>query len=455
MIYAMYNKLVEFDENMDLIPALAESWSVAGDNVTWTFNLREGVSFHSGTPFNATHVVEHFETILANPGGPYSLYSAITNISAPDDNTVVMVTATPNAAILTNLAYGPGGIPNADLINSLGDDYSASADGTGAFELSSYTPGERIEFTANEDYWGGEPAIENLNFVIITDAASRNVAVQTGEVQLAESISLTDVPTVEANANLEQIILTERLAWFWVNHHRTELNDTRVRQAINYAINKTAIVEDIFGGLADEHTTVMPVKTRFAYETGKYAYNITKAAELMDDAGYSDGFTVEMWTLYGSYLFAEEIAEYVQAQLDLINITVTIVPKDSGSIWGEALAVDENGTSTATFDLMYLTFGTSTGDPDYFMVRNYQTQPPTGFSYGYNNSALNALLADGKAATDPIARGWAYANASQIVFDDAVGVWLFDQPNFIAHDKDLEGVIVIPNNQLAPPTHTC
>jgi ABC-type transport system substrate-binding protein len=208
MIYAMYNKLVEFDADMDLIPGLAESWSVAGDNVTWTFNLREGVSFHSGTPFNATHVVEHFETILANPGGPYSLYSAISNISAPDDNTVVMVTATPNAAILTNLAYGPGGIPNADLINSLGDDYSASADGTGAFELSSYTPGERIEFTANEDYWGGEPAIENLNFVIITDAASRNVAVQTGEVQLAESISLTDVPTVEANANLEQIILT-------------------------------------------------------------------------------------------------------------------------------------------------------------------------------------------------------------------------------------------------------
>jgi ABC-type transport system substrate-binding protein len=287
-----------------------------------------------------------------------------------------------------------------------------------------------------------------LIFVVITDTAARTVAVQTGEVQVGESMSLTDLPTLEANPALEQITIAERLAYFWINFHRDELNDTQVRQALNYAINKTAIVEDIFGGITEEHTTVMPIYTRFAYATGRYEYNLTKAQELMAAAGYSAGFTLDMWTLYGSYVYAEEIAEYCQSQWALINVTVNIIPKDSGSIWGEALAVDENGTSTADFDIMYLTFGTSTGDPDYFMVRNYQTQPPTGFSYGYNNSVLNDLLQAGKEAGDETVRGWYYANASQVVFDDAVSIWLFNQPNIVSHSADLEGLIIIGNNQM-------
>lgn len=386
----IYNRLVEFERGeTNIIPGLAESWEVSEDGLTYTFKLRPGVKFHSNdsfTPsrdFNADDVIFSFERqgVESHPffnvsGGSYEYFNAmsmgslIDSVEKVDDLTVRFNLSRPEAPFIANLAMDFASILSAeygDQMLAAGTPEQMDLDpiGTGPFALVAFQRDAVIRYKAHDDFFRGRAPIDDLIFTITPDPSVRFAKLQAGECHIMPFPNPADLAEMEANPDIN-LLQREGLnvGYLAFNVEREPFGNKQVRQALNMAVNKDAILDAVFQGAGVAATNPIPPTIWSYNETIEdYAYDPDAARALLAEAGFPDGFKTNIWAMPVQRPYnpnARRMAEVIQADWAEIGVEAEIVSFE----WGEYLSRSKNGEH----ETVLLGWTGDNGDPDNFLA---------------------------------------------------------------------------------------
>lgn len=423
----VYDTLVEPDENLEMRPALAESWEVSDDQLTWTFDLRRGVTFHDGSPFSADDVVYSYNRIIDQKLSNADRFTAVTDVTAADEYTVKITVAQPTPNLLSNIG-GFKGMAIVQRKNAESGEIATHPIGTGPFAFKSAQSGESITLVANKNYWGGSPPISGVTFRFIPEASTALSALQAGEIDWTDSIPTQRVRELKADESIKLGMTPSNDYWYFaLNEARKPWNDVRVRRAIAYGVDRDAIVEATGYGTATANQLAIPKGSPWYTAYHGYTLDIATAKSLLGQAGVKD-LTLDMMAT-SDYPQTVTAAQIIADNLAALGITVKIRTVDFAT-WLD----DENA---GNFDLLMMGW-LGNIDPDDF----YYAQQRTGGKSNaqkYSNRTVDGLLDAGRTKTDRVARAGLYARAATIVADEASYIYLYNPSVIQAWSKSLSG----------------
>lgn len=452
VVKMLYNTLLKFEDDGTVVGDLAESWSVSEDKLTWTFNLKQGVKFHNGKELTSADVKATFDRALnAEAGGlrTTEIIKMFTAVEAPDPYTVTITTDGPYGPMESLMCNMSLGIMDADYIEQYGLDLGTSVEGengTGPFKVVSWERDQEIVVERFDDYFGTPAKLQTVVYTVIPEAASRVIALETGEVDVIDKPTDEDLARLEADTEnftvLRKPTISQRLFRFGCND--PIISNTKVRQAIVYAIDRQAIIDALFTGSAYPSTAPLAPVT-FGYSNlGEIEQDLELAKSLLAEAGYPDGFDTKIVTTE-RYQNGIELAEIISQQLAEIGINAKI------EVWEwSALSASWNGITADEFDqpIFIMGAGPSMRDAD-GGLRGLYTTSETGLNdrnYGfYSNAEVDALIEQGMQETDQQKRVEIYKEAMEILYrEDPVAFWLFDMYGLAITSSKVEGVTLSP-----------
>lgn len=426
----VFEGLVGFDENGGVIPGLAKNWEISEDNLTYTFYLRDNVKFHNGKPLTAEDVLYTYENLSGLNGEKAisSKFASITSMEAPDDYTVVITLSHVNAAFLqfNKIAVLPNGY----------EDQATFPVGTGPFRFVEYVPGQKVVLEKNQDYYEESrmPKIDRAEVYIMSDESAVVSALQSGQLDIAgvtaenaEMLS-SEFDIYNAPQNMVQI--------FALNNKVEPFHDVRVRQALNYVVDKQQVIDGVFGGYATElYSNFSPVMEAYYNDTlaEVYSVNLEKAKVLLEEAGYGDGFSMTI-TVPANYQKHIDTAQIIVEQLKQVNINAEIQLIEWGT-WLEHVYTNAQYQST-------IVGLTGKLDPNDVLGRFTTTYAKNFFQY--SNPAYDELIEKALTETDESVREEYYKECQKILTEDAVAVWICDPNLTVATRKDLKGYTFYP-----------
>jgi peptide/nickel transport system substrate-binding protein len=443
----LFETLLNFGEQDTTIkPGLAKEWTVSDDGLTYTFKLQEGVKFHDGTDFNAEAVIKNVNRWKAGNKEQFyyfnSMFKAegadvITDVKADGDYTVIFTLSRPQAPFLKNLAMSPFGIASPTAFEKDGDKFGQNPVGTGPFKFVEWRPNETITIEKFDDYWQeGLPKLDRVIFQVFQDNTARLNALIAGEIDLADGVNPSDGKTVEANAALQ---LIERpsmnIGYLGLTNTRPPFDDKLVRQAVNYAINKQAIVDAFFEGRAQVAANPMPPSiSGYNKDIEPYPYDPEKAKALLAEAGY-DGKEIELWAMPVARPYmpdAAKVAEVIKKNLEDVGIPAKIVSFE----WATYLEKAKNGEA----DAFMLGWTGDNGDADNFIYTLLDKDNIGSNNYAYySNDEVHDLLIAAQSETDEAKRIELYKQAQVIIHDDAPWVPLAHSTPLLAAKAGVKG----------------
>ena len=428
----MYEGLLAYKEgSLEVEPALATSWTVSDDGKTYTFKLREGVKFHDGTDFDAEAVKFNFDRVTDKnhpyyDTGPFPFIfelGPIAGTEAIDKYTVAIHLASPYAPMLTMLASSIGGLAGISpaAVKQYGKEFSRHGVGTGPFKFKLWESNRQIVLEANPDYWGGAPKLKGVVFRPIVDENARVSEMLSGGTDVTIEVPPDNVATFTADPRFKFYEQEGPHLWYLLlNTKDKPFNDKLVRQAANYAINKTALVEKVLKGTATVAAGPTPPAFQWAHDAAlaPYPYDPEKAKALLAQAGYPDGVDVTFYvTESGSGMLSPVImGTAIQADLAAVGIRAKIETYEWNTFLGKIIPGMEGKAKIAELSFM-------TQDPDMHPFLALKTGAPVNSGY-YSNPEVDALIDQGRAATDPAERAAIYKKMQEIVFEDAPWVYI-------------------------------
>jgi len=429
----VYDGLVRYaDGTLEPEPALATDWEISEDGTVYTFNLREGVEFHDGTPFNAEAVVFNFERMLNedhpyHDTGPFPLsffFSAVDTVEAVDDTTVRFTLNEPYAPFLSNLAYPTGLIVSPQAVREHEENFGRNPSGTGAYRFAEWEPNQRVVVEKNPDYWDGAPPLDAVLFRPITDANTRIAEMRSGGLDVMVEVPPDALAQFRDDDSFTVYEQAGPHLWFLILNTREAPFDSKlVRQAANYAVDKQAITENILQGTAEVAAGPTPPAFAWAHneDLEPYPHDPERARELLAEAGY-DGETVTFYVTEGGSGMLDPVAmgTAIQADLEEVGMDVEIETYEWNTFLGEVNPGLEGKADMAEMAWM-------TNDPDtlpYLALRSAAMPDQGGFNSGYySNEEVDRLLEEARAATDQSRRAELYKQMQEIVYEDAP--WVF------------------------------
>ncbi len=457
------------------IPALATDYSVSDDGLVWTINLREGVKFHDGTPFNADAVVFNFERQWKTDhpfhfeSEVYAYYeymwggfdddSIITNVEAVDDYTVEFTLREALAPMLANLAMDMFAISSPTAMEKYGEDYgtpSAGAVGTGPFKFVEWLEDDHITVDANMDYWGGAPTIGRIIWRVIPDDSARYLALKAGDIHGMEQAGIEDIKDCEADANCYVEAIGLNTGYLAFNYHITELQDPKVREAVFHAIDREGLREAFYGNYGQVPTTFLHPSMWGRPDLDPWEYDPDLSRQLLAEAGFPDGLkevtnedTGEVGPLKLYYMpvtrfyypSPKEIGEAMAADLAKAGIDTELILEGD---WPTYLAAAREGR---LYGLFMLGWGGDNGDPDnflcYFFCRVGDPDNIDGAGW-YYNPELAELLKKAAVAPDQAARAAMYEEAETMLYDDRARLWVMHNDTPRIFSAKVSGFVVQP-----------
>ena len=429
----MYDGLVRYkDGTLEVEPSLATSWDISEDGTVYTFKLREGVTFHDGTPFNAAAVKFNFDRMLKDDHpyhdtGPFPLaffFSSVSDVTVVDDLTVKFDLSEPYAPFLSNLAYPTGLIISPKAVEDNGADVGRNPAGTGAYKFAEWESNSRVVLEKNPDYWDGAPALEAIVYRPITDANTRVAEMLAGGLDVMVEVPPDNLAQFRDDANFTVYEQAGPHLWFLIlNAKEGPFATKAIRQAANYAINKEALVDNILQGTAEVAAGPTPPAFAWAYDESlsPYPYDPEKAKALLEEGGY-DGSEVTFYVTEGGSGMLDPIAmgTAIQADLEAVGMSVKIETYEWNTFLGKVNPGLEGAADMAEMAWM-------TNDPDtlpFLALRTEAFPDKGGFNSGYySNPEVDELLENARQATDQDERARLYKEMQQIVYEDAP--WVF------------------------------
>jgi dipeptide transport system substrate-binding protein len=438
-----YDRLTQFAPGSTAVqPGLAESWDISADGKVYTFHLRQGVKFHTTAYFTPTRDFNADDVVFSlnrqrdkkNPwysyaGGAWPYFSAVgldTLIKAVDKvnaSTVRITLTRADAGVLADLAMDFASILSKEYADSLAKaknqpQLNQMPVGTGPFVFIAYQPGQGLYMVANREYWGGIPPVSNLNFAITPKPADRLAKLQSGACQVSAAPDAATLAALKGDANIT-VATAERadVAFLAYNTADPAFADPRVRKALGMAIDRQAIVDQVYGGSANAANAIMP-RTMFGYD-GKImgdTYSVDRAKALLAEAGVS-GLKVKLLATRTPRPYSPDLAktaDMIAADLGKIGVEASVVTPD---LLGDYLrqSADKKRDTVALIG-----WTSDNGDPDNFLSLLLSCE-----AVGQSNRAewcnedFSKALAAARAATDPAERARLYSQAQQIVLDQA------------------------------------
>ena len=457
----MVEPLFKIDEKGNLVPWLAESYEVSEDGKEIIVKLRKGVYFQDGTPLTAEAVRFTFMNRVLNESVRVPLrswFAALDRVEVVDDYTVKFVLKYPYAPFLRVLTTTVAGIVSPNAVKKLGERiaYEPFDIGTGPFKFKEWVKGDRIVLVKNENYWRGPVKIDKVIFKIVPEAQTREAMLLAGDVDMVVLPPPTDIPKLEADPTI-RVVKADSTRYLLVGIlQKGPLKDKRVRQALNYAVDKEALVNNVLFGLASVAKSPMPPGFFGYFEMPVYKYDLDKARELLRQAGWQDvdgdgvlensegqEFTLKMLVPTGRYLFDRQVGEAIQSMLRKAGIRVELITPD----WPTFVAMLFKPLNETEHDLVLVGWGPWVLDADFMLYPTLHSSqmPPKGFNFVfYNNSKLDELLDKARAEPDPKKRLDLYRQAVELIWDDPPWIFLYVQKYVIAYKDYVKGVKVYP-----------
>lgn len=402
----IFDRLLQMDRDMKMVPMLAESWDVVDDKTT-VFHLRQGVKFHNGETMTAEDVKFSLERTIESPGVNYN-YLIIDSIEIEDDYTVKVTTKEPFNALLYRLTLDAASIVSKKAVEELGEDFNKAPVGAGPYKFKSWDVGGDVVLEAFDDYWAGAPKTKTLIFRQIPEALNRTIGLETDTVDIAYDLAVTDVETVKNNDKLKlEEVLSNTIWYLGFNCEKEPLDNVLVRQAIAYAINVEDVITIAFGGAATpaDNSMIPPKVSGHVPNKVKYDTDVDKAKELLAEAGYEDGFSITLWSSDSQIM--REIGVVIQDQLRRVGINAEIKSMEQGAYY----SATGNGDHE-----MFLMSKTSI-DPDSALRAMYHTE---AFGLSGNRSfwatdEVDGLLDEAATSTDAARVLEIYEEIQQII----------------------------------------
>jgi peptide/nickel transport system substrate-binding protein len=480
----LFEGLVKFKSgSTNIEPCLASSWEISGNGKEITFYLRKGIQFHDGTAFNADAVIFSFARQY-DPNHPYhqfgkwavwsSMFSGdIDRIEKIDDYTVKLVLKRPSASILSNLAMCAMSIVSPTNAKQYKEEAFKYPCGTGPFKFVEWVKDDHITLEANENYWRERAKLDRLIFKVIPDPSARLMALEVDEVQGIEYPDPVDFNRIKENDDL--VLITEpgmnvgfiamNTGYGYMDSNKNGLKDANeplvktpgyfepltkknVRQAINMAIDKQSIIDNIYMGRAIKAKNGMPpFMLGYNDKIKDYPYDLERAKELLAESGYPNGFevTLHITPVSRPYMFdPPRIAEAIQSYLAAVGIKVKIFQLDLSYFLLELLEGKHQMCLGGWFG--------DNGDPDNFMNVAYGTNSTSigtaaNFAF-YINEQAQELLSKALVTYDEEERATYYREVQEMIHEDAGWVYLAHETLNMVVWNNIKGFVPNPTGRL-------
>jgi ABC-type transport system substrate-binding protein len=452
----LYDSLLRYKPGTtEVAPGIAQSWETSADGLTYTFHLRKGVKFSDGTPLDAKAVIWNVDRLLnkANPQYIYNTgpvegyidftYGAVASYKAIDGDTVEFKFKRPSAPFLNSLAMVWNGLVSPAAAAKWGKNYRNNPVGSGPFILREWRQRDEIILDANPNYWGGKPKVDHLIFKELPDPQAAVLALKRGEIQILGDLSTQAVPVIRNDPNIT--LLTQpglAVSGVAIPVDVPPFTDKRVRQALNYAVDKNVINKALYAGLAVPMTSPLPqAQWGFDKSLPGYPYDVAKAKELLKDAGVKPGTHVELLTYNsprGYNPAGPNLAIAIQGFLKKVGIIASVRQLEIGAFF----TVVRSGTYKG---LMMEGWTGDNGDPDNFLGELWgEANFPVVNWSRYKNAAFESLLAQALVVSDPAKRTPLYDQAQKLVLDDAPWIFVNSTLQIRAIQKNVKGYQLNP-----------
>ena len=452
----IYDTLVRFKPGtFNLEPSLATSWTISPDGLMYTFKLRQNVRFQDGTPVDAAAIKFVYDRLL-DPSHPYHntgpfpfatfYYGAIKETRVVDPFTVRFVLKQPFSPFLHNLTLNTGRIVSPAAVKRWGKEFASHPVGPGPFSFVSWDKNVRIVLQRNAAYWDGAPKLNRLVFRPLVEEQTRVTELLSGGVDFIVDVPPDNIAQIKSDSRFQVYEQPgPHIWWVTLNTKKKPFDDARVRQAVNYAINKEAICRDVLKGTCTPAAGPIPpaIAWAFSQQVKKYTYDPEKAKGLLREAGYPNGFSATFWIPEsGSGMQSPKtMAEAIQADLSAVGIKASIQTFE----WGAYL--NQYGKGLASADMGAMSFMLDPGDPAPMLslVIDGQASSPNGFNSGYyDNPKVNQLLRQATETVDQAKRGALYQQVAAVVADDAPWIFIDNAVQTAAAVKRVKGFELSP-----------
>ena len=447
---SFYQGLFGFDKDMKLVNVLADGYLVSKDGLEYTIRLRQGVKFHDGTDFKADAVKAAMDRVT-NPDNKlkrYILFNRVARTDVLNDYTVKITLKEPFSAFINVLAHPSAVMISPTALKQYGSkDIAFHPVGTGPFKFVEWKQTDYMKAEKFAGYWRpGYPKIDEVIWKPVVDNNSRSAMLQTGEAQFAFRVPFEQAELLKGKSNLELIAgpsIVQR--YISMNVRQKPFDNPKVRQAINYAINKDALVKVAFSGYAVPMDGVLPQGVDYAVKTGPWPYDVKKAKQLLAEAGYPNGFETELWSAY-NHTTAQKIIQFVQQQLAQVGIKVKVQALEAGQRVEKVESAPN--PDTAPVRMYYVGWSSSTGEADWALrpLLASESFPPKQYNTAYYKSdKVDSDIAQALTVTDRVQKTALYKDAQTEIWKDAPWVFLVTEKVLYARSKNLKGMYVMPD----------
>ncbi|PKR85760.1 ABC transporter substrate-binding protein [Heyndrickxia camelliae] len=452
----IFETLVKFNkETTEIEPSLAKSWEISPDGKTYTFELEQGVKFQDGTDFNADAVVKNFDRWANGNVDKFPYYQSqfggykgeptavIKEVKALDTYKVQFTLFRAQAPFLKNLAMTPFSISSPAAIDKWGDKYIEHPVGTGPFKFESWKRDDSITVVKNDKYWQkGLPKVDKVILKVIKDNSARLNALIKGDVDLIDGLNPSDAEKVTSDKNLQLFKRPSmNIGYLGFNVKKKPFDNPKVRIALSHAVNKEALIQNFYGGSAiPAKNPIPPSIGGYNDDIQDYDFNLDEAKKLLAEAGYKDGFSVDLWTMpvVRPYMpNGQKVAEALQADFAKIGVKAKIVTME----WGTYLEKLAKGEAP-----MYIVGWTGdNGDADNFLYALLDKDAiGSNNNSQYSNDEVHKLLIKAQTETDENKRNELYKQAQVIIHNDAPWVPIAHSTPLLAGKSNIKGFFPHP-----------
>ncbi len=428
VVFNLYEGLVKPTSDGGFIPAVASDYIISDDAKTYTFTLRDGITFHDGTPVTIEDVKYSIDRYAEIQGESSAFSSLVDSVEVQDDKTLVVNLKESYSEFLPMMTIA--------IIPQSNEDPAGNPIGTGPFKYVSYTPGQNMELEKYDGYWQeGVPSLDSVEFKFIADVDTAFVELQAGTIDILKYLTAAQAETLGDDYNIVQGSMNLVHAMY-LNSAYEPLSKTEVRQALCYAVDRDAINNFIFGGkshIIGSH--MIPAMSKYYEPEAEtvYSYDPEKAKELLADAGYADGFDLEI-TVPSSYSQHVDSAQIIADELSQVGINVTLNQVE-WSTWLQDVYKGGN------FQATVIGFDGTLAPSDW--LKKYVTDDAKNFMH-YSNTEYDDVFNTAYTTVDDDVKVENYKKAQMILAEDAAAVYIEDPANLVAVSKKFGGYTFYP-----------
>jgi peptide/nickel transport system substrate-binding protein len=429
VVMNVQDPLVSFDPATgELVPSLAESWTVSEDGLEYAFTLRQNVQFSDGSPFTAADVVFTFDFLTgAREGGAYvsQFEPFIESVTAQDDYNVVVAMKQPFPDFLNLVSrLWATRILSQEAVEAAGESYGVdSAVGTGPFMIEEWVKGDRVTMVRNPNYWGEPAYLDEVIYQRVPDGATRLIQAQSGQADVVYQPPLDQLAALEGDPNLRVVSVPGNpIVFLRFNTSAAPFNDTRARQAVSYALDTNALREAMYGEYAQTANDFLP-SWHWAHDPAYVAFtrDLERARALLAEAGYTEGAPLTFDLTMNNESEYTQLGTLIQAQLQEVGIQVNLKPLDPATL------TELETTNPDEYDATVSRFLLPTGVTDDYMFKQYGAEGPLNRTYlnqpnGYSDPKIERLINEARVTQDQEAAKALYRQAIDRIVAGAVTV---------------------------------